>query len=656
MKRERRIAAVTAALALGVPAAAAWWVHARTQALADHLGARAGVPATIGGIDANLTGTITLSDVALGSLMSADAIETSVALDALLAGHVAADEIRVAGPHLAIAIDRDGDSDLARLARRFASGGGHGTTTPARVRRVVVSSGTLVARIEGVGEVSADRVELVPDPFGARLITGKLRVRAGTGTVHGELELARSAAELALPSLGFGRVLAVGGTGALAIGDRQLALTDIAIGRLAPGGRLEARGLLDDAGARRALAAQLIPPAAAHPGFSLALAGTQIPLAPLAALAPRWLVLDGAHASGTLTLGRADRTLHVSSDAQLAGVRLSHPTIAPQPIAIDGAITASLALSPDAVALEHATIAIGAGHWIASGAWQRRIPLAAQLDLQLATAPCADLFASLPEALRGPLDGIAFAGAFGGRAHLAIDLAAPTGEGVQLDAALANACSVSAEPPGADVTALPVLAHAIELHKLPGHVPAAFVSAEDSRFFEHAGFDLFQIARSLEIDLRDHRLARGGSTISQQLVKNELLTQRRSLDRKIQEAILTWRLESRLTKKQILERYLDIIELGPDVHGVREAAAYWFDVAPKDLSIKQAAFLAALTSEPQTMSRRVRQAGGVDPESAARIETILRAMRRDGALNKQELDDARAKPLHFAPKPLRRDA
>src|SRR4029079_7385148 len=113
MKREHRIATVTAALALGVPAGAALWRHARTQTLADQLGARAGVPSRIGAIDADLTGTLTLSDVALGSLLSADAIEPSVALDSLLAGRVTADEIRVAGPHLAIEIDRDGDSDLA---------------------------------------------------------------------------------------------------------------------------------------------------------------------------------------------------------------------------------------------------------------------------------------------------------------------------------------------------------------------------------------------------------------------------------------------------------------------------------------------------------------------------------------------------------------
>ena len=148
------------------------------------------------------------------------------------------------------------------------------------------------------------------------------------------------------------------------------------------------------------------------------------------------------------------------------------------------------------------------------------------------------------------------------------------------------------------------------LKRLPYHVVGAFTSAEDGRFFQHRGFDENAIARSLEVDLRDGRLARGGSTISQQLVKNAFLTQRRSLDRKLQEAVLTWRLEARLDKRTILERYLNLIELGPRIHGIKAAAEYWFDIDPGSLSIRQAAFLAALTAEPQSMGRRVRRAGG----------------------------------------------
>src|SRR3954463_8057105 len=104
-RRDRRILFVTAVCAAGVPVTAASWVSARTVALANHLGAAGGVVARIGTVDADLTGTIRLSDVALGDLVAAEAVEASVALDSLLEGTLRADEIRVAGPRVAIHID-----------------------------------------------------------------------------------------------------------------------------------------------------------------------------------------------------------------------------------------------------------------------------------------------------------------------------------------------------------------------------------------------------------------------------------------------------------------------------------------------------------------------------------------------------------------------
>jgi membrane peptidoglycan carboxypeptidase len=118
--------------------------------------------------------------------------------------------------------------------------------------------------------------------------------------------------------------------------------------------------------------------------------------------------------------------------------------------------------------------------------------------------------------------------------------------------------------------------------------------------------------------------------------------------RKLQEAVLTWRLEARLDKKQILERYLNIIELGPKLFGLRAAAKYWFNLSPRELNVKQAAFLAALTSQPTSMSKRVRRAGGVDPETNERILIILAAMRRDGVIDEATWLDARMQKLWFA--------
>jgi membrane peptidoglycan carboxypeptidase len=322
--------------------------------------------------------------------------------------------------------------------------------------------------------------------------------------------------------------------------------------------------------------------------------------------------------------------------------------------------------------VSRADIALGAAHWTAAGWWRRGTPTSGQVELSLAPAACSELFAALPVELRGPLDGMVLGGSLGGHVRLAVDLAAPPGDGVQLVTSITDGCLSVTEPPAADVARLAAPADQVfadgshrrvgkgepgwaALGQIPLHVAGAFVSAEDARFYDHAGFDLTQIARSLEIDLREHRLARGGSTISQQLVKNAFLSQRRSFDRKLQEAILTWRLEARLDKKQILERYLNIIELGPRVFGLTAAARHWFDVAPRELSVRQAAFLAALTSEPSSMSRRVRRAGGLDPESAARVDVVLHAMRYGGVLDAAQLEVARSAALRFAAAALKQE-
>ncbi len=657
--RERVFLGVVTVIAVGAPVGVAAFVASRTRSLAEHLSTAGGVPAHIGAVDADLTGSIRLIDFALGELVRADEIQASVAMSSLLSGQLGADEIHVMGPPLAIRVDANGDSDLARLAKKLAhAGAGHGDAN-GRVRRIVVDSGTLAAHVEGVGDITAQNVELVPDAGGVRVVTGPVRLDGAAGPLRVELAFARSAAEVALPHFRFGRVLAVGGSGTVHADHGSLDLRDVAIGRLRGDGSLEMRADVEDGSARREVAAELHPK-----DFALALRGDRVPLAALAGLAPHGVDLATARATGQLTLKKLGDTLEVAVDGSLEGARLDHAAIAAAPFPIAAAVRGTVTISPDAIAVAHGAIDLGAAHITANGWLRRGSPASGQLDLALASAPCAELLASLPGELRGPLDGLQLAGTLGGKAHLAIDLAAPLGDGAQFTTELAGRCDASAEPPGADVSALAGVAEQLypdgtrarvgrgtpgwyPLDRISPFARDAFVAAEDAMFWLHHGFDEKQIAHSLEIDLREHRLARGGSTISQQLVKNAFLSQRRSLDRKIQEAILTWRLEAKLDKRQILERYLNIIELGPRVFGIGAAAKHWFGLSPRELNVKQAAFLAALTSEPTSMSRRVRHQGGLDPDSAARVDIVLRAMNIDGMIDANELELGRSLPLTF---------
>lgn len=668
------VLALTATVAVAMPVAAFAWVDYQNDKLCDHIHRVAGVPAHIGSVDADLTGQIRLSEVTLGTQLSARAIFASIGARSMVTGDFGVDEIRVASPRVAIIVDRNGDTDLAVLLRRFGRAKSR-PQKPPRLRRIAVDSGAFIARVAGIGEISATDVELVPNPTGVRMLTGPVHIRADVAGVRGELDLGRSAADIALPHGTIGRFLAVAGRGSAVAGGATIAVQDVVVGRLGSGPALELHATIDDAGIPRTISASVdTPGSASAQGLSLTLRGTDIPLRSLSPLVPQALGIANAHASGEAIVrwpprGVGPQELQIVIDGNVDRAQLDHGSIAPLPITIGATVRGTLMWSADRVVAAPVEIAIGAARWNVSGHWSRRQPVSGQWDFALSPAPCNDLFQSLPVEIRGALDGLAMTGTLGGRVRLAVDLGAAAGEGVALTTEIANRCTVTAEATAADpATLLRPTDHVFAdgsharvgpgtptwtgLHQLPAHVVAAFVSAEDARFYDHRGFDSIQIGKSLEIDLRDRQLTRGGSTITQQLVKNSFLTHRRSLDRKIQEAILTWRVEAKLRKAQILERYLNIIELAPHVFGIEAAAQHWFGKSAAQLGVRQAAFLAALTSEPTSMSRRLGLASGLDPESAARVDTVLSAMFRDGAIDRPTLDLARKAPLPLSPAAL----
>ena len=137
----------------------------------------------------------------------------------------------------------------------------------------------------------------------------------------------------------------------------------------------------------------------------------------------------------------------------------------------------------------------------------------------------------------------------------------------------------------------------VALDRISPNMEAAVLAAEDTRFYEHHGFDLEQIRSALEARERGSRL-RGASTISQQTVKNLYLSPRRDLLRKVREAVLTAWMELWLPKRRILEIYLNVVELGPGVFGAEAASQLYFDRSAARLTPSQAALLAATLTAP----------------------------------------------------------
>jgi len=168
----------------------------------------------------------------------------------------------------------------------------------------------------------------------------------------------------------------------------------------------------------------------------------------------------------------------------------------------------------------------------------------------------------------------------------------------------------------------------------------AIVSIEDQRFFDHNGIDLRGVARALWADIRNQAFVEGGSTITQQFVKNAYLRNERSLARKVREAALAWQLEQSWKKDRILTAYLNTIYFGNGAYGIQQAARAYFKKSAKELELHEAALLAGIPSDP----------GRYDPvtnprNAKGRRRMVLAAMLEQGKITRADYARAKAKPL-----------
>jgi penicillin-binding protein 1A len=193
----------------------------------------------------------------------------------------------------------------------------------------------------------------------------------------------------------------------------------------------------------------------------------------------------------------------------------------------------------------------------------------------------------------------------------------------------------------------------VPIDAIPLRVRQAFISAEDQNFYEHSGIDLIGIARAALSNIRQigtDRRPIGASTITQQVARNFLLSDELSIDRKIREAILAWRIERTFTKDHILELYLNQIFLGRRSYGVAAAALNYFDKSLDDLTLGETAFLAGTPKAPSRYDPERFPA-----EALARRNYVIGRMLEDGRITADEAEAARAEPLRVA-KPGNEDA
>jgi len=185
----------------------------------------------------------------------------------------------------------------------------------------------------------------------------------------------------------------------------------------------------------------------------------------------------------------------------------------------------------------------------------------------------------------------------------------------------------------------------IPIENMGENIQEAIIAIEDDAFYEHNGIRVKAIARAIVSNLTPGGLTQGGSTITQQIVKNTLLTSEKRISRKIKEIVISLRIEQEMTKDQILEIYLNEAPFGGNIYGVQEASSSFYGKNPEDMSIAEAAFLAAL---PQAPSRYSPYGKNTDL-LVARQQRVLKNMRDLDFITEEEYQDALKEEVSFLP-------
>ncbi|MEG6586024.1 transglycosylase domain-containing protein [Dendrosporobacter sp. 1207_IL3150] len=188
----------------------------------------------------------------------------------------------------------------------------------------------------------------------------------------------------------------------------------------------------------------------------------------------------------------------------------------------------------------------------------------------------------------------------------------------------------------------------VTMNNMSRYIPQAIIANEDTRFYNHIGVDPIGILRALWVNIRSGGIAEGGSTVTQQLAREMFLTQERTIVRKLKEALLAMIIESKFSKQEILQAYLNQVYFGEGAYGVEAAAQVYFGKHASELSLGQSAMIAGLARGPNLYSPYADMKAAIN-----RRAVVLSGMVKEGYITQAEADEAQAEPLVLAGKKKR---
>ena len=278
------------------------------------------------------------------------------------------------------------------------------------------------------------------------------------------------------------------------------------------------------------------------------------------------------------------------------------------------------------------------------------------IEANLPPTPCTTAVRAVPEDLLGDMSLASFQGKLSG--HLRLKLDSRELDKTELEIAPSDHCDFVAVPAMADLRRFrepfthsvvepdgtlfemetgPGTANWTSLEDISPYFVHAVLAHEDAGFFSHHGFSPRHIRDALVRNLKEGRYVVGASTITMQLVKNVFLHREKTLARKIQEVLLTWWIERVMEKRDIIELYLNVIEYGPAVYGIRNGARHYFNRMPSQLSPAESVYLATILPNPKRYHAYFER-GALTPSWTEQMRKMLVRLRERGSYTPEATD------------------
>ena len=365
-----------------------------------------------------------------------------------------------------------------------------------------------------------------------------------------------------------------------------------------------------------------------------------------------------AMAKGRLVLDAPGASVTFDGEIQLANASLSQPRLSRETLrGLSLAVGGRGLLTSSSLRLDDARVVVGAARLGLRGSMEQDAShLQAHLAFDLPSVGCRELAEGVPSGLLPTVRDVRFAGTLTASGRLAFDT--KNLDALELDYAIDDRCRATevpralsrerfkgafshaiVHPDGSrgEATTGPGSGNWTELGGISPFLVAAVTTTEDGSFFRHHGFNHAAIKQSVVANVKARRFVRGASTITMQLAKNLFLVREKTLSRKLEELVLADYLEQVFRKEELMELYLNVVEFGPDIYGVTQAAAHYFGRTPLELNLSECLFLASVLPSP-VRSHRLAEHGELPEHWQRHLQLLMRIAERTHRITPAELE------------------